>query len=206
MLEKIFKASTFAVVFYAQSVFCQTNDLQQLVHENVEHYGFNVPTGKKWEDVKNVLANYTQEELARALIAELKIDRGNPLGNRARDNAVRKLYKALDLSQQFICQELATTQSPREKASLIDALYGTSNSESTNALLRQLKDRRPAVEFDGDGEEETHALRVCDVACNVLSHNLQPEGQIQKIGYRPSDSRRDEIIQETLKELKLSTP
>ena len=83
-------------------------------------------------------------------------------------------------------------------------LMGQDAPEVTTALLHQLKDQRPAVEFVGESEVPVHALRVCDVACNTLYYNLDNSSpKLRKIGYTSSDSRRDEIIKETLKELKL---
>lgn len=201
----VLKIAILLIVFQTHCVFCQTSDLKHDIHEKVERYSFAETKGREWDASKSSLTKYTQSDLANALIAELDVDRGNPTHNFVRDNGVRTLYKALNLPPTLICKELEKNQSPQRKARLIAILYQQNTPEVITALLRQLKDRRPAVEFNGAMEEvPTYPLRVCDVACNILSNNLEPDRPGSRIGYTSPYSQRDEIIKETLKDLKLN--
>ncbi|MGB8356730.1 MAG: hypothetical protein WCD79_22725 [Chthoniobacteraceae bacterium] len=194
------------MAFHTQNVFCQTNNLNQAVHEKVERYSVADPEGKDWENTKKAFAGHPQEELASALIADLDVDRGGQSKNRTRDLAVTKLYQALNLPPTFVCKELEKDQSPQRKAALMTILYRQNTADVTAALLHQLKDRRPAVEFDAyNYEMPVYSMRVCDVACNILSNTLEPNRSGYRIGPSCPYERRDEIIKETLKELKLDS-
>lgn len=189
--------------FHSQNAFCQINNLNQAVHEKVERYSYADPKGKDWENAKKDLADHTQAELANALMTELDVDRGNRTANSIRDGGVWKLYKALDLPPTLVSKEIEKEQSPKRKARLMTLLRGRNDQGVITELLHQLKDRRPAVEVAENYELPVYTMRVCDVACNILSSNLEPD----RSGYRITPSsgyqRRDEIIKETLKDLKL---
>ena len=185
---------------------CRADNPQPLMHKMVEYYGFSVPTGDQWTADKAALAVYSKEQLVRALIAEIDIDRGSADDNEMRDLAAFKLFVALDLPPIPVCQELDKTQTPRRKTSLIELLQGSQSSEVAQALLRQLDDRRVAIEPFGKSEiAKPHALRVCDLAINALAYNLDPkDGQIVTMFVHTK--REEEIIQKTLAKHQLARP
>ena len=189
----------------SQSVFGQTDGFQQTIHRDLLHFGAIQPKGAEWEKEKTSLAIHSREELARTLIAEVGLSHD---ASGALNSSVWQLYQALDLSPKFICLELEKNVSPGRKASLLRLLEGYKQSEVTAELLRQLKDRRTAyiVEDSPDFEGAGRSMRVCDVACNVLSYNLEPGGSNNKIVMTRPESRKDEIIMETLSSLQLKLP
>jgi hypothetical protein len=207
MCKRIFKAAVCLIALQIQHVLCQTNDLTQAMHEKVEHFLIADPQRKDLDEIQKASASHSKEELATALIADFDVDRGTPEKDRTRDNAVRKLYEALDLPPGFVCNELEREHSPQRKARLMTVLRGWNTPEVTTALLNQINDRRPAVDYIGWPEEPLEALRVCDVAYNTLVYNVTGgtlTGGMQWINFAPGDEHRDGIIKGTLKELKLN--
>ena len=76
----------------------------------------------------------------------------------------------------------------------------------TQALLQQLTDHRQVDELMGLTEiAKPHALRVCDIAFNTLANNLNVDSS-KRVTMFINNKRRDEIIQKTLSELKLTQP
>lgn len=94
-------------------------DLQLLTHRMVEYAHSAAPGWEKWESDKKALSSHSQEELARALITEVEIDRGDPRSNHERDVSVRRLFEDLHLPPSLVCEELDKPVSPQTKASLI---------------------------------------------------------------------------------------
>ena len=83
-------------------------------------------------------------------------------------------------------------------------LRDTNDPEVTQALLRQLNDRRPTVEPMGITEiVKPQALRVCDAAFNTLAGNLGVRDS-PRTSMFIGNARRDEIIQEGLAESNLT--
>lgn len=201
----IFKAALFFIVFHC-GIFAKADELAQNMHQEVERYTYTDLDGQQWQDTKTSLANYTPEQVANALIADIDADRGRQWKNHARDVRIGLLYKGLNLPTSVVCAELEKNQTPQRKASLLTVLDGNSSPEVTAAILKQLKDRRPAVEHSGGNDVPVYALRVCDVACNVLSHNLETTRKHDRIDFESSYAWRDEIIKQTLGDLNLTTP
>ena len=206
MRKRIFKLTGLFILLSSGYLRGQTSDLQQKAHERIQYFQYGAAQGKDLEDTKKVFEHNSPDEVANAMIAELNVDRGTVARNDVRDVAVSSIFKALNLPLAPVCVALKSAQSPQRKAQLITVLRGLSTPEVTNALLAQLKDRRPAVDYIGWPEEPVKPLRVCDVACDALYYNLGPKGSGRRIGYTSDYDRRDEIIKQTLKELKLETP
>jgi hypothetical protein len=204
MYKRIFRVVVALLAFQTHQVFSQTDDLGDALHKKVEHFLVADPEREDVAKMQGEFADHSKGDVANALIADLDVDRGEAWKNRERDNAVRKVYKALNLPPGFVCDELEKKQSPQRKSQLIGVLRGINTSEVTKALLDQIKDRRPAVDHIGYPPQES--LRVCDVAYNTLLFNAVGgtlTGDLQWINYAPGDEHRDAIIQRTLKELKL---
>ena len=185
----------------------QFNDLQAAIHWDVVHIGTNTQSSL-WQEEKKVLSPYSQEELIRALLAEVDVDTRSLGEQYDRSVSIRAIYQALDLPPVAICQELDQAQTIYRKVVLIRMLECINTPEVTASLLRQLKDRRPALDygkFNGEGAR-MHPLRVCDVACNVVSNNLVPDYGGDRIGATWSDRHRDKAMRQMLKDLGLSMP
>jgi hypothetical protein len=207
--RKIISLFVLSVILCTQAAQSQTNDLQQTMRKLVDYYKMRETEGSEWEKTKEALANYSPQELEAELIADLDVERGYTFEFVERNDSIRKLYSALSLPPAYVCKELESIQTPQHKAALIWVLRGQNSPEVTTALLQQLKDRRPAVEYIGFPEEPVRPMRVCDVACNTLHFNLcrsYESDNVLYMNYSGDDSRRDEIIRETLKYLKLSVP
>ena len=204
--KKIIKAGLLALVFSAQGLFAQSDELQTTIHNRVEERDFSAPQGDRWQAEKKVLAKYSQDRIVRALIAEIDLDRGERLDNKLRDITIFTLVQTLKLPPGLFCQELDKSESPQRKASLMYVLRGQKDQVVIQALLRQLKDKRPGLEIAPMLEGHPHALRVCDEACNALVEclNGKPGGDPISIAYK--DEHRDEIIQKVLTRYKLNVP
>jgi len=195
-----------ALVLCSQGNAAGTEDLQPLMHQMVEYYRYAAPKWGKWKDDEKILAGYSQEELARALITEVELERRNPGSIRSYDISANDLFKALHLPPTLVCEELDKAEPPRAKASLILLLRDCTQPEVTSALLRQISDKRPAVEpptGDVEHHPKRYPLRVCDVAFNAIVNNAH-KPEIVTVSFFLSDERKDEIIQENLVKLKLA--
>ena len=193
------------LTFYVHSVRAQTSDLQQVIHKEVVRC---YPVGERWENDKKMLLSHSKEELTKALLAEVDVDARSGGEVYDRSVGIRRLYKALNLSPASICQALDEAESTSSKVVLIRALEEMNTSEVTTCLLRQLNDRRPAlshVSIDGEGVA-MHAMRVCDIAANAISHNLEPNLHGFRVYEQSSDQRRDEDIRKMLNDLHLKAP
>lgn len=206
LLKRIFSTVIILLAFCVQSTCCQVDDLQPAMHTLVEAYPYGDTKGARWETDKKKLAGHSPEQLVRALIVEVDLDRGSPINNLDRDVAASRLFTGLDLPPTLICQELDKPQVPQRKASLMIVLRDSKSPVVTQALLRQLGDLRPAVEPRGFTEVvKPHALRVRDMAYNTLVDNLDVLNP-QKVKMHYKDTGRDRIIRETLAQLKLTSP
>ncbi len=199
------KSAFLAFVFCVPNLLAQNSDFQQTMRKDLVHFGAIHPKGEGWEAEKKLLATHSQEELAKAMFAEMGLDQDL---SGTLNNSVRKLYRALDLPPSFICQELEKTDSPGRKVALMHLLEGYKQPEVTTELLRQIKDHRTAyvIEHVPDIAGLGRSMRVCDVACNTLSYNLEAGGSNRRIFVGDLESRKDQIIVETLINLHLSAP
>lgn len=198
--KRIFSVAVAALALCPPSALCQADDLQPAMHRIVKYYESITVEGEEWEADKKVLAAYSQEQLVRTLIAELDVDRGDAMRNRARDIGAHKIFVALDLPPALVCQELDKTDSPPRKASLMFLLRDAKGAQVTQALRRQLDDVREAVQPMGFTEiAKPQALRVCDVAVGTLAHNLHPHGS--EISMFSSKADRAAAIEQTRFEL-----
>jgi hypothetical protein len=192
-----------AFVICPRSAFCQTDELQPFIHEMVMHYSY--AKGKNWEADKMTLGGYDQDQVVRALISEVD-NQSTPLDKLGHLVIVVRIFRDLELPPDVVCQELDNEQSPERKRLLMRFLRGAKSPEVIQALLCQLSDKRLLVEPEGHTEiAKGRPLRVCDIAFNTLAdfYNVQDSQLAGRfIGY----ARRDEIIQETLAELKLAIP
>jgi len=201
MHKRIFSLAVIVIAFCTHRASCQTTDLNGSIHKQIDRTYFIDPEGKELEKINRDFSGYSKEQLATALIADLDVDRGTDSKNRARNFSVSKLYRALRLPPVYVCKELEKVDSPQGKARLIEVLWGLNTPETTKALLDQIKDRRPAENYIGFPEEPTEPLRVCDIACNTLVHNVI-DGY-RRISFGTAYESRDKAIERTLKELKL---
>lgn len=191
-----------------QSRAADAGDLQPLMHQMVEHYRNDFPKWGRWLDEKKVLTSYSPDELVRALINEVELDRNDLSFDRMRNLSAWHLFQALHLPAALVCEELDKGEPPQAKASLIFLLRDCMQPEVTPALLRQIGDKRPAIE-PPKGEVEHHPkrypLRVCDAAFNAIVNNAHNR-EISSVSFFLGDERKDEIIQENLAKLKLVAP
>ena len=204
MHKRIFNLAIFAIAFCTHHASCQMIDLNGTMHKRIDRTYFVDPEGKELEKIKEDFSGYTKEQLATALIADLDVDRGSDSKNRARNFSAAKLYRALELPPIYVCKELEKEDSPQRKARLMEVLWGLNTPETTKALVDQIKDHRPAEDYIGVPEEPVEPLRVCDIACNTLVHNLI--NGYRRISFGSSYDNRDKAIERTLRELKLDAP
>lgn len=194
----------------AQESFSQADDLQPAMHTLVGSYIFSSPEGPRWEAQKKTLAGYTPEQLVRALIAEIDVDRGSPLENRRRNYAAYVLFHALDLPPALVIQELdKPDQPPERKVSLVIMLRHANMPEVVQALLRQLGDYRQATTPQTWSIEIGYAkhrdFRVRDEAFNALMDNFDDPDPPHIQTYN-GNKTREKMIQNNLARLKLTPP
>ena len=206
--KQIISVATLVVACCVQGVaFCRADDLQVAIHALVKPY---VSTeGARWEADKKTLAGYNPEQLVRALIAEIDLDRGSPNQNFERDVIVYDLFRALDLPPTLLCQELDKPSSPDRKASLISVLRHANKPEVVQALLRQLGDRRTVTMRrmdDMDDGVKPRPFRVRDEAFNSLIANVDAPHDLRRLRVYDGDKFKDEMIQEGLAKLGLTPP
>jgi len=190
----------FTVGLHAQG----TDGDKSQVHSIIKNFDRIAPEGKDSEAAKKLLEGFDTTELANLLIAEFDLDRGNPDLNNSRDVAVITFYKELKLPVSILLTKLANTQSPYKKYQLMRCLPKTNDPAVIKALEAQLNDQRVAASIKQKYIEmagPTYAFRVCDIACAILNKDLERKSE-EILWVTPID-RRDQIIKQTVEDLKL---
>ncbi len=192
-------------VVYASGLLAQEPvDLTTEVRRTVEHFQSHGLAGSDLEAAKSALRSLDQTEVANALVAELDADRGDLEKNNIRDATVHFLYTQLSLPASIVISELAQAQSAYKKYQLMRCLPTTNAPEVIAALLKQINDRRVAVnpsQRSVEGEGLTYGFRVCDCAAGRL--NVDLGGSAPSIMWWTPIEERDRIIKRILREQKL---
>jgi hypothetical protein len=143
-------------------------------------------------------------EVSKEIIAELRKHKVYTFNDHLRTLAAHNLFSSLELPEEEIIAELDKGGTPFEKFQFIQLLQGRSDSAATQALLRQLGDKR--IVDQEEIAESPHRIyrRVCDWALRTISYNLT--GDYGNISELSSDSEREKVIEETLQKLNLKVP